>query len=180
MTLLRRLARLIGAAETMTNLDAGQIVPGFSLRALDGKEYSLNAGRKRGLVVVAFFKISCPVCQFTFPFLERLYKRYGGEGVTFLGVSQDDARATRRFAEEYGVTFPVLIDEDGYPVSNGYGLTNVPTTFLIDSDASVRTVCMGFDKAGFEAIANELAERRKLAPAALFFAGEQVPAHKPG
>ena len=180
MALLRRLARLIGAVETMTNLDAGKIAPGFSLLALDGKEYSLNAGRKRGLVVVAFFKISCPVCQFTFPFLERLYKRYGGEGVTFLGVSQDDARATRRFAEEYGVTFPVLIDEDGYPVSNGYGLTNVPTTFLIDSDATVRTVCMGFGRAVLEVIANELAIRRKLAPAALFRSDEKVPDHKPG
>src|SRR5277367_4310414 len=180
MALLRRLARLLGAAETMTNLDAGKIAPGFSLQALDGKEYSLNAAMKRGLVVVAFFKISCPVCQFTFPFLERLYKRYGGEGVTFFGVSQDDMRATRRFVEEHGVTFPVLIDEDGYPVSNGYGLTNVPTTFLIDTDASLRTVCNGFDKSGFEAIANELATRRKLAPAALFRPDEQVPVHKPG
>ena len=164
----------------MTNLDAGTVAPGFSLRALDGKEYSLNAAMKRGPVVVAFFKISCPVCQFTFPFLDRLYKRYGGDSVTFLGISQDDPRATRRFTEDYGVTFPVLIDEDGYPVSNGYGLTNVPTTFLIDNDATVRTVCMGFEKAGLETIANELAVHRKLAPAALFRADERVPASKPG
>jgi len=164
----------------MTNLAAGKIAPGFSLRALDGKEYSLNAAMKHGPVVVAFFKISCPVCQFTFPFLERLYKRYGGDNVTFLGVSQDDARATRRFSEDYGLTFPVLLDEENYPVSNGYGLTNVPTTFLIDSDATVRTVCMGFEKAGLEGIANELAVRRKLAPAALFRADERVPASKPG
>ena len=164
----------------MTNLAAGSIAPNFSLKSLEGKEYSLAKALKHGPVVVSFFKISCPVCQFTFPFIERLYKRYGGEGVTFLGISQDDARASKRFSDDYGVTFPVLIDEEGYPVSNGYGLTNVPTTFLIDSDASVRTVCMGFDKAGFEAIASELAQRRKLAPAALFLATEQVPAHKPG
>jgi len=63
-----------------------------------------------------FFKVSCPVCQFTFPFLERLHKRYGGDGVTFLGISQDDARATQNFAKEYGVTFPLLLDESGYPV----------------------------------------------------------------
>jgi peroxiredoxin len=164
----------------MTNLAAGSMAPNFSLKSLEGKEYSLAEAMKQGPVVVSFFKISCPVCQFTFPFIERLYKRYGGEGVTFLAVSQDDVRASRRFADDYGVTFPVLIDEEGYPVSNGYHLTNVPTTFLIDTDASVRTVCMGFEKAGLEAIANELAERRKLAPAALFLASEQVPAHKPG
>src|SRR5271156_7240829 len=133
MALLRRLARLIGAAETMTNLDAGKIAPGFSLLALDGKEYSLNAAMKHGLVVVAFFKISCPVCQFTFPFLERLYKRYGGDGVTFLGISQDDAKATKKFAGEYGVTFPMALDEKGYHASNAYGLTSVPTIVLIDT-----------------------------------------------
>jgi peroxiredoxin len=164
----------------MTHLAAGSMAPNFSLKSLEGKEYSLAKAMKHGPVVVSFFKISCPVCQFTFPFIERLYKRYGGEGVTFLGVSQDDVRASKRFADDYGVTFPVLVDEEGYPVSNGYGLTSVPTTFLIDADASVRTVCMGFEKAGFEAIANELAERRKLPPAALFLPSEQVPAHKPG
>jgi len=171
---------MLGAAESMTNLASGSIAPGFSLLSLEGREYSLATEMKRGPVVVAFFKVSCPVCQFTFPFLERLYKRYGGEGVTFLGISQDDARATRRFAEDYGVTFPVLRDEEGYPVSNGYGLTNVPTTFLIDSDASVRVVCHGFNKADLESIANELAQHRKVPLAALFQTDERVPANKPG
>jgi peroxiredoxin len=171
---------MLGAAESMTNLASGSIAPGFSLLSLEGREYSLAKEMKRGPVVVAFFKVSCPVCQFTFPFLERLHKRYGGEGVTFLGVSQDDARATRRFAEDYGVTFPMLRDEEGYPVSNGYGLSNVPTIFLIDSDGSVRVVCHGFNKADLESIANELAQRRKVPLAALFQADERVPANKPG
>src|SRR5271170_2645513 len=161
MALLQRLARLLGAAEPMTNLAVGSLAPNFSLKSLEGKDYSLNAAMKRGPVVVAFFKISCPVCQFTFPFVERLYKRYGSDGVTFLGVSQDDARATQRFVEDYGLTFPVLLDETGYPVSNGYGLTNVPTIFLIDSDASIRVTCTGFSRADLEGIASELSARRK-------------------
>jgi peroxiredoxin len=102
----------------MTNIFAGNIAPGFSLKALDNKEYSLNTLRERGPVVTAFFKISCPVCQFTFPFLERLYKRYRDNDVTFLGISQDDTRATKDFTAEYGLTFPMLLDEKGYPVSN--------------------------------------------------------------
>src|SRR5271163_3024971 len=104
----------------MTHIVAGNMAPEFSLKALDGKEYSLEKLMQQGPVVAAFFKVSCPVCQFTFPFLERLFKRYGGDGATFLGISQDDARDTRHFSEDYGLTFPVLIDEDGYPVSNGY------------------------------------------------------------
>ena len=137
---------------------------------------------QQGPVVAAFFKVSCPVCQFTFPFLERIYKSYGGEGVTFLGISQDDAQATKDFAKEFGVAFPMLLDEKqkGYPASNAYGLTMVPTIFLIETDGAVKISCMGFDKNDLESIANELAERKKTAPTSLFRPDEAVPAHKPG
>jgi peroxiredoxin len=170
----------MGKQEQMTHIVAGNMAPGFSLKALDGKEYSLGALMKRGPVVAAFFKISCPVCQFTFPFLERLYKRYGGDGVEFLGISQDDARATKKFAQEYGVTFPVLIDEDGYAVSNAYGLTSVPTIFLINTDGSVRISSAGFDRKDLEAIAAILAERKAIGLTPLFRRDEIVPANKPG
>jgi peroxiredoxin len=165
----------------MTNIVTGNVAPNFSLKSLDGKEYSLSNLMERGPVVAAFFKTSCPVCQFTFPFLERLYKRYGGDGVTFLGISQDDARATKGFAEEYGVSFPMLIDdENGYLVSNSYGLTNVPTIFLIDTEGKVKVSCMGFDKNDLETIAVDLAERKKISLAPLFRPDEVVPANKPG
>jgi peroxiredoxin len=181
MGILRRLSRWMGTQDHMTNIVAGNTAPGFSLKALDNKEYSLKSVMERGPVVTAFFKVSCPVCQFTFPFLERLYKRYGGDSVTFLGISQDDARATTKFAKEYGITFPILIDdEDGYAVSNAYGLTNVPTTFLIDTEGSVKVSSMGFDKKDLEKIAAELAERKEISLAPLFRPDEVVPANKPG
>src|SRR2546425_3931143 len=181
MGILRRLSRWMGKKDHMTHIVAGNTAPGFSLKALDNKEYSLNTLLERGPVVAAFFKISCPVCQFTFPFLERLYKRYGGDAVTFLGISQDGARDTSRFAKEYGITFPMVIDdEDGYRVSNAYGLTNVPTIFLIERDGTVKVSSMGFDKKDLEQIAAELAERKQIALAALFRPDEVVPANKTG
>ncbi len=129
MGILRRLSRWMGKQDHMTHIIVGNTAPGFSLKSLDNKDYSLAALLERGPVVAAFFKISCPVCQFTFPFLERLNKRYGG-GATFLGISQDDGPSTTKFAKEFGITFPILIDdENGYVVSNAYGLTSVPTVF---------------------------------------------------
>jgi peroxiredoxin len=181
MGILRRLRRWIGTSEPMTHIARGSTAPGFSLKAPDGKEYSLGTLMERGPVVVAFFKISCPVCQFTFPFLERLYARYGGDGVTFLGISQDEARSTTKFAREYGVTFPILIDdEDGYLISNAYALTNVPTIFLIESEGTVRVSSTGFDRKDLETIAAELAERNKISLTPLFRSDEVVPANKPG
>ena len=180
MGILGRLSRWMGKQDHMTRIVAGSMAAGFSLKSLDNKDYSLNALLERGPVVAAFFKVSCPVCQFTFPFLERLYKRYGGDGITFLGISQDDARATQNFAKEYGMTFPLLLDDNGYPVSNAYGLTNVPTIFLIDTDGTVKVSSMGFDKKDLEKIAAHLAERKKISLAPLFRSDEVVPANKPG
>src|SRR5258708_25901231 len=181
MGILRRLSRWMGTQDHMTHIVAGNLAPGFSLKALDNKEYSLSALMERGPVVAAFFKISCPVRQFTYPFLERLHKRYGREGATFLGSSQDNARSTAKFAKEDGGPFPVLIDdENGYSISNAYGLTSVPTIFLIDTDGAVKLSCMGFDKKDLERIAADLAERRKISLAPLFRPDEVVPANKPG
>ncbi|HMI53980.1 MAG TPA: TlpA disulfide reductase family protein [Candidatus Saccharimonadales bacterium] len=164
----------------MTHIVAGGTAPTFSLEGLDGKHYSLSSRLLLGPAVLVFFKISCPVCQFTLPFLERLYKRYGGDGISFLAVGQDDARATRQFAGRHGLTFPVLLDESHYPVSNAYGLTNVPTLFLVEPSGKARLVGMGFDKKDLEAIAAWLAEYKQTASAPLFRPDEAVPAHKPG
>ena len=86
----------------MTHIVAGNKAPGFSLQDSNGKDYSLSTLLEKGPVVAAFFKISCPVCQYTFPFLERLHQRYGMTA-TFLGISQDDAKATNKFIDRKSV-----------------------------------------------------------------------------
>jgi len=164
----------------LTNIEAGHTAPDFSLKSLDGKEYSLAKLREKGPVVAAFFKISCPVCQYTLPFLQRMAERYAGDSVTVISVSQDDAASTKSFNKEYGVKFPTLLDDAGYPVSNAYGLTNVPTIFLIDTDGKVKVSSTGFDKADLEKIAAELSTRRKMAVPPLFRPDESVPANRPG
>src|SRR5437016_5722886 len=107
------------------------------------------------------------------------HRIYGGDVVTFLGVSQDNVAASRDFAHDFGITFPVLIDT-GYPASNAYGLTTVPTFFLVNQDAMVQVASVGFGKAEIESIANALADRRNITRAPVFRSDESIPAHKPG
>ena len=166
----------------MTHIVAGTIAPNFALRSLDKKEFLLSAALQKGPALLAFFKIGCPVCQFTFPFLERLFQRYKGPGLSIVGISQNGPEKTLKFNHEYGVTFPVLLDEEskGYLVSNAYGLTNVPTILLLDTDGSALVSSTGFVKADLESIAARIAERVKLAKAPLFLPSESVPANKPG
>ena len=180
MTLWHNIARTLGLEAALTNIESGNTAPGFSLMALDGKQYSLDSLLEHGPVVLGFFKISCPVCQFTFPFLQRIAERFAGKNVSVIGVSQDDARSTKEFNREYGITFPTLLDDNGYAASNAYGLTNVPTIFLIAPDGTVKVSCIGFDKADLERITSELALQQNIAGPPLFRPDEIVPAHKPG
>jgi peroxiredoxin len=159
----------------MTALAIGKKAPDFSLRTLDGRDFKLEEELTRGPVLLAFFKVSCPTCQYAFPFLERLYKAYRKRGVTLVGVSQNNAQETTAFIKDFGVTFPMLLDEIGsYPVSNAYGLTNVPTLFWIAQDGEIEVTSVGWVKADFEQIGRKLAEAGKTAPVILFKPGEDV------
>ncbi len=159
----------------MAALALGAKAPDFSLKSLDGKRFSLADELARGPVVLAFFKVSCPTCQYAFPFLERLYKAYGHKGVRLVGISQNDASETAAFSKDFGITFPVLLDDTrSYPVSNAYGLANVPTIFWVAQDGEIEVSSVGWLKADFEEINRRMAEAGKSAPAAMFRPGEDV------
>ncbi len=159
----------------MAALSAGAKAPEFELKALDGKRFVLREELTRGPVVLAFFKVSCPTCQYALPFLERLYRAYGHQNVTMVGISQNNPRETAAFNKEFGVSFPVLLDDtEKYPVSNAYGLTNVPSIFWIGEDGEIEVSSVGWVKADFEQIGRKMAEAGNAAPVVVFKPGEDV------
>jgi peroxiredoxin len=159
----------------MPALAAGSKAPQFVLKALDGKPFSLGEALATGPVVLAFFKVSCPTCQYAFPLLQRLQQAYAGKGVALIGVSQNKATETEAFVKEFGVTFPVLLDEqDSYPVSNAYGLTNVPTVFWIAQDGEIEVSSVAWVKADYQEINRKMAEAGKTAALPMFAPGEDI------
>jgi peroxiredoxin len=165
----------------MAALTAGKSAPDFKLQTMYGKQFSLRDALARGPVVAAFFKVSCPVCQYTFPFLERIYQAHGGKNVTIVGVSQNEKKDTAAFVKEYGVTFPVLLDDTNtYPVSNAYGLTNVPTIFWIAQDGEIEISSVGWERKGIEEINRKAATSNGEGPHPVFRSGEQIPEFRAG
>src|ERR1700751_6222343 len=149
----------------MPALTAGKTAPDFELPPLDGKPIHLREALARGPVVLAFFKVSCPTCQYAFPLYERLYKAYQNRNIALLGVSQNDSKDTAAFAKEFGVTFPILLDDTKrYPVSNAYGLTNVPTLFWIATDGEIELSRVGWSQTGFVRIHRKKGEAAASAP----------------
>jgi len=159
----------------MAALATGTKAPDFDLKALDDKPFSLADELTRSPVVLAFFKVSCPTCQYAFPFLERLHKAYGANGVSLVGISQNGAKDTAAFNKEFGVTFPVLLDDvDSYPVSNAYGLTNVPTILWIAQDGEVEVSSVGWSRQDIEDIKRKGEEATGDLPSPLFEPDEHV------
>jgi peroxiredoxin len=165
----------------MAALTTGTLAPDFTLPTMDGKTFSLKDALARGPVVVAFFKISCPICQFAFPFLDRIYKAYGNRNVAFVGISQNDKKDTESFIKEFGVTFPVLLDDTKtYPASNAYGLTNVPSIFWIARDGEIEISSVGWLKKEIDEIGKKAAKATGAGAQPIFRPDEQVPDFRAG
>lgn len=165
----------------MPALSAGSAAPEFTLQTMDGGQFDLRQALSRGPVLAVFFKISCPVCQFALPYVERLHKAYAGKNVTIVGVSQNTKSDTANFLRQYGISFPVLLDDtSSYPVSNDYGLTNVPTLFWIEQDGEIGVSSVGWSRSDMEQINRRMAEAGRGQQAKIFSPGENVPDFRAG
>jgi peroxiredoxin len=150
----------------------GSRAPEFRLPRLGGGEAALDELLVNGPILLAFFKVTCPVCQLTFPFLDRLYDPAASP---VYGISQNCEEDTSEFNRYFGVSFPTLLDreEDGFQVSNAYGISSVPTLFLIERDRTIARVVEGWQRKQIE----WLGARIGVAP---IRPEEKVPEWKPG
>jgi peroxiredoxin len=163
----------------MAALVPGKAAPEVSLHDIEGKPFSLRNALQHGPVVLAFFKVTCPVCQYAMPFVQRLYRAH--KDARIVGISQHPRTETVQFLREYGITFPTLLDDqDTYPASNAYGLTNVPTVFLIASDGRIEISSVGWDKKDLREINRRLAHAALVPAPPLYHRGEDVIDSKAG
>lgn len=153
-------------------LQTGDRAPSVTLRTLAGAAVSTDELWAQGPVVLAFYKASCPTCQLTLPFLDRL--RAGGASVYC--IAQDSAATARAFNAEFGMPeMPTLLDPagDGYPASNAFGISYVPAMFLAGADGAIL-----WDSTGF--VRSELEQLGRRLEAPIFHDGDIVPAAKAG
>ncbi len=129
---------------------------------------------------MVFYKNTCPTCRLAFPFLQALHDHVSPFGGRVVGVSQDGIEGTASFAAELGLTMPLAIDGDGYPVSRDYDLISVPTLYLLEADGTIVQSGAGFSKDGLGSMAGALAASVGATRKDLFGGHESTPAFKPG
>lgn len=135
-----------------------------------------GADRPQGPWAVMFYKVTCPTCQMAAPVAERLAQQIPDR---FLGVGQDPREKLEQFAEELGTSFPSVVDEPPYGVSNAYGVRTVPTLFILD-DGGVVEVVESWDRDGWNRAAAKLSVLAGSAVESLSWEGDGLPPFRPG
>lgn len=120
---------------TKTQEASGSSSIDFTLPGLDGNSVTLSS-LKGNVVVINFWATWCPPCKAEIPDFIEVYGSYSGGGVKFLGISSEDITLLAGFVENYGINYPVLIDETG-SVFKAYGVQAIPQTFIVNPEGEL-------------------------------------------
>lgn len=140
---------LVAAVLGMSILCPGALKEGDTLPALDSfkLEGKLPAKLKGQVVLLDFWASWCGPCKSSFPAMEALHKRYGGQGLTIVAVSVDEKREDmERFLKTANVSFTTVRDAAQKLVAAA-DVATMPTSFLVDRAGKIRFVHNGFHDA---------------------------------
>lgn len=126
---------------------AGDTAPAISLKDTEGKEFTLAQFTKDGnIVVLEWFNPDCPFIKKHHVLnktMNELHAKYSGKKVVFLAINSSAAgkegsglERNKKAKSEYGVPFPILLDESG-EVGHAYGAKTTPHMFIIGADGKV-------------------------------------------
>lgn len=122
--------------------DIGQPAPDFTLQRLDGGTLQLSSLRGK-VVLINFWATWCLPCRSEMPELEQTYQTYRSRGFEVLAINfLESENDVRPFVSELGLSFPVLLDQDG-SVGRLYRTYALPSSFLIDASGTIRYVKIG-------------------------------------
>jgi thiol-disulfide isomerase/thioredoxin len=131
------LAAFVAFAWPAAATDGSPPAPEFKLVNRAGGELSLS-GLKGQVVMINFWASWCGPCRKEFPALDQIYAKYKPMGFQMVAINVESDKAdAERFLGHTPVSFPILFDPDN-KVSGNYGVSAMPTTFLVDRQGQLR------------------------------------------
>ncbi|HBU82570.1 MAG TPA: TlpA family protein disulfide reductase [Paenibacillus sp.] len=126
-------------------INQGNIAPDFELNTPDGEKLKLSDFRGQK-VIVNMWATWCPPCRVEMPDMQKFYEKYKDEKATIIAVnmtsSEKSLDSIPNFLKEYGITFPVVLDEQN-KVGEIYQVYALPTSIIIDSQGIIQQKVSG-------------------------------------
>ncbi|MFC1959076.1 cytochrome c biogenesis protein CcdA [Chloroflexota bacterium] len=118
-------------------LGEGFLAPAFSTTTATGAPVSL-AGDRGDVTIVNFWATWCGPCRVEMPEFQDIYDELADDGLQILAVNRgESAEQIADFQEEFGITFPLLLDEDESITAGDYQVVSMPTTYVLDADGVI-------------------------------------------
>lgn len=114
----------------------GEPAPNFTLSTFSGGIFDL-AEYRGGPAIINFWASWCGPCRIEASELEQAWRRFGEDGVAFVGVNvQDFDGDALSFIEAFNITYPNGSDKEGLTTID-YGVGGIPVTFFVDKNGVV-------------------------------------------
>jgi peroxiredoxin Q/BCP len=132
-------------------IGVGDKAPAFELQNQDGETVKLSDFAGRTVVLYFYPKADTPGCTTQACGIRDRSAEYDAAGAVVLGVSPDEPKALKKFADKYDLPFTLLSD-DGHKLADAYGVWaeksmygrkywgNLRATFVIDGDGKISHV----------------------------------------
>lgn len=119
----------------------------FALRDVEGRTVQLSDFLGRQVVVLSFWATWCAPCMGELPHLERIYQAYKDQGFVVVAISMDDQSSVANVVpvvRRYGLSFPVLLDDDSRVTGTYNPKRSAPLTVIIGKDGAIAKVHEGY------------------------------------
>ena len=121
----------------------GELAPDFNGTTLEGDTVRLSDLRGK-TVLINVFASWCGPCRLEMPHLVQLSNELDQDEVVFVGLNlQENPDSVTTFRDEFGIDFPLVLNEDGQLTNGLYIPIGLPTSLFIDREGVVRYVFSG-------------------------------------
>jgi cytochrome c biogenesis protein CcmG/thiol:disulfide interchange protein DsbE len=137
------LLAVFSKGKVTASMPIGEIPLKVVLKDLAGESVAIPTDVKGKVVFMHFWVSSCSYCVKEMCTLESFYRKHRTEGVIAFSVNAgEDKGSAKRYIADLNISYPILLDPD-LSVARAYGVSGVPTTYILDRHGVLRFKILG-------------------------------------